>query len=58
MAVLAKGLDLKEFLRTGTWTYEPLIDALEAHDIEVLNVGAHMMEAIGESDPCQLLDDC
>lgn len=49
------------YLKTGSWAYQPILDAAKGYGIEVHNLGPDMIEALGDRDFCQVMhrpDSC
>jgi lysophospholipase L1-like esterase len=51
VTILPSGEDLLYFQKTGTWTYQNLLDELAAANIDVVNVGSRMMQRLDGRDP-------
>ena len=50
--VLPSIKDADHWRATGTWSYKPLLDALQEREIQTFNVGAEMTARMGEEDYC------
>ncbi|MFP8877973.1 MAG: hypothetical protein VCE43_00125 [Myxococcota bacterium] len=51
-------LDFEAYRKNKRWIYEPLIDRLRKHDVQVLNIGSALMPFIRSRDPCSLYTKC
>ena len=58
LTILPMPYDFIHFRKTGKWPYQNLIDLLEQQQLKVLNVGAYMMDSIGDQDLCGFFTDC
>jgi len=57
VAVIPAGPDLLIFREHGSWTYQPLLDALTSRGIDVLNFGDGLVQWLGSREPDVLFDD-
>lgn len=54
--VIPTGSDFEYFLRTGAWSFQPLIDRLAARGVAAFNPGPAMVAALAEGrHPCELV---
>lgn len=51
-------LDLRNYQKNKFWFYQPLLDDLHAHGIDVLNIGESFTDRLRGNDPCSLFTEC
>jgi hypothetical protein len=56
--VLPNGLDFAYRVQTGGWLFQSLVDELASRDVELVNVGEAMYEAMAGRDPCDFFTNC
>lgn len=58
VSVIPTGQDLEYFVETGEWSYQPLLDAVAAQGIDIINFGDGIMERLEGRNECEIFTNC